>query len=266
MSGGSTERLNRAGELAIGLTPEWADQVAFTGAPDSDSSGVFLVGFGENKGTAGAQGQVNAREELHRRTGRITVDTFDLLVGVFDITIEAAPLSYDTSSELPADNEELIQDLVDLINGGPSAITDALTASVDPDDADAVLLVGKIEAGWALTATLTGGTGAITVTADAIGFDVRLFTTPGGIIRDVLTPLGDPNAGNPDGWAKAANAVWPGESYRGWHERFDIAGRARAYLEVFNVLKDPADGATLVATIHKVMIGPHVIEATAATA
>lgn len=264
---GSTEDLNRAGLLAIGLIPEWVDQGVFTGAPNTTSRGVFLTGFGESKGTAGAQGQVNARAEVHRRTGRIKIDTFDLLVGVYSITIEAALLTYDTSVELPADNAALVQGLVDEINGGPAAITDALTASVDPEDADAVLLLGDVEAGWSLDATLAGGTGAITVTADATGFDVRLFTTPGGILRSGTNPETlEPNAGNPDGWALAANAEWPGNSYRGWHERFDIAGRDRAYLEVYNVTKDAADGATLTPTIHKVMIGPHVIEATAATA
>ncbi len=258
---GSTERLNRAGELAIGLTPEWVDQTAFAGAPSAPSDGVFLTGFGENKGTASAQGQVNAREEIHRRTGRIKVDTFDLLVGIYSITIEGSLVSYDASVDLPADNAELISDLVDLINAGPAPIIDAVTASLDPDDVDTVLILGDVEADWSLDATLAGGTGAITVTADATGFDVRLYTTPGGIVREALL-----NVGNPEGWVLAENAEWPGKGFRGWNERVDIAGRDRAYLEVFNITKDAADGATLTATIFKVMIGPHVIQATAATA
>ena len=120
---GLFDDLNRAGLLAIGLIPEWVDQVVDADPPASDSSGAFL------QNSPRAIGYVAAREDARRRTARLTVTVFDLTVSVYNVTIDAVLVTYDASVSLPASNADLISEiaaLVDAVSGGlvVNAITD----------------------------------------------------------------------------------------------------------------------------------------------
>lgn len=245
---GLFDDLNRAGLLAIALNPEWVDQTAFTGAPISATSGVFL------QNSPKALVQVAAREDVSKREARVKIDTFDLTVTVYTVTISGTAVVYDASSELPASNAALVAGIAAKIeaDGVATLVVDAIT---DPDDADTILIIGKAEPDWFLDATVAGGTGALTATAAATGFDVQLYSTNGGIIKTAST-------GAPGRWVSPADSLYAGMDYHGWIERFDVAGLARYYAEIKNVTKHASDGSGVTATIANVAIGPAVLEAT----
>lgn len=249
---GLYEDLNRAGLLAIGLKPEWVDQDAtaanYTGAPNAAADGVFL------QNSPKALVQVNARESAHRRTGRVQITTADLTTTVYTVTIDGFPVVYDASVETPFDLAALVAGIAAKIEADASAtlVVDAVT---DPENPDTVLITGKAEADWSLDATVAGGTGAVSATADATGFDVRIWTTPGGVVKSGST-------GKPNGWASPVDAVYSGRDYRGFVERLDVAGLERLYVELFNITNDGSDGAAVSVTIDRVMVGPAVLEAT----
>lgn len=248
---GLYDDLNRSGLLAIGLIPEWVDQdattAAWTGAPNSAADGVYL------QDSPRAMLHVAARESVHQREGRVTITTFDLTTTVYTVTIDGTPVVYDASAELPADNAALIAGIAAAIEADATAtlVVDAVT---DPADASSVLITGKAEADWSLDFGVAGGTGAGAATAAATGFDVRAYVTPGGIIKSG-------SAGNAAGWVQPADAIYSGNTYRGFTERLDVAGLDRLYLEVYNLTKHASDGAGVTATLAKVMVGPTVLEA-----
>ena len=249
---GLYEDLNRAGLLAIGLIPEWVDQddaaADYTGAPTGASSGVYL------QDSPKTLVQVNAREAVHRREARVQVTVADLTTTVYTVTVSGTAVVYDASAELPANLAALVAGIAAAIEADAAAtlVVDAVT---DPDNPDTVLLTGKAEADWYLDVSVAGGTGALAATAAATGFDVRCYTTPGGLVKQGST-------GKPNGWAKPVDASYPGNDYRGFVERLDTAGLDRLYVEVDNITKHASDGASVTATIAKVMVGPAVLEAT----
>jgi len=249
---GLYDDLNRYGLLAIGLIPEWVDQdttpASYTGAPTGASAGVYL------QDSPKALVQVNARERVHRREGRVQITTADLTTTVYTVTIDGTAVVYDASVALPADLDALVQGIAAAIEADATA-TLVVDAVQDPDNTDSVLITGKAQADWSLDATVAGGTGAVAATAAATGFGVRIYTTPGGLVKSG-------NTGNANAWAQPADASFPGNGYRGFVERLDVAGLDRLYVEVHSLTKHASDGAAVTATIAKVMVGPAVLEAT----
>lgn len=248
---GLYNQLNAAGLLAIGLKPEWVDQDGtpddWTGAPAIATSGVYL------QGSPKAMVQVNAREAVHRREGRVEITTADLTTTVYTTTIDGTAVVYNAAVELPADLAALVAGIAAKIELDAAA-TLVVDATTDPNDPNSVLITGKAEADWSLDATAAGGTGAVSATAAATGFDVRCYTTPGGIVKSSST-------GKPNGWAAPVDAVYTGNTYRGFVERLTVAGLDRLYVEAYNLTKHAADGAAVVATLARVMVGPTVLEA-----
>lgn len=246
---GLYEDLNRAGLLAIALKPEWVDQSSYTGAPSSVSDGVYL------QDSPKALVQVNARESVHRRDARITIATYDLTTTVYTVVIDGNSVVYDASVELPADNAALRAGIANKINTDGTVGPLVTATDDDANNSDAILIVGDSEADFSFNCTVAGGSGAVTLTAAATGFDVRLYTSAGGIVKSG-------SIGAAQGWASPVDAEYSGNDYRGFVERLDVAGLERMYVELYNITKDGADGAAVVATIAKVMVGPAVLEAT----
>jgi hypothetical protein len=181
----------------------------------------------------------------------------DLTTTVYTVEVDGNPVVYDASVELPATLAELIQGIADAINADIT-VGPIVTASTDPDDNDGktVLIKGDTAANYSIDASAAGGTGTIaSIVADGVSFDLRLFLTPGGLIRDGST-------GNPNGWVMPLNGDWSSLDFRGWIERFDVAGCDRAYLQVSNLDGHASDGVTVEVTLERVMIGPAVLEAT----
>lgn len=243
---GLYEDLNRAGLLAIGLTPEWVDLTAYTGAPASPSSGAYL------QGSPRAMLYVAAREDVQYRTGRVQITTTDL-AATYTITVDGTAVVYDAAAEAPADLDALVAGIAAAIeaDGTATLVVDALT---DPDAADTVLITGKAEADWSLDATATGSA-VLAATADAADLDLRVWVTPGGLIKSGST-------GNAGGWVQPVDAAYSGLGYRGAVERLDVAGLDRLYLEAYNVAGHASDGSAVQPQLARVMVGPTVLEAT----
>lgn len=244
---GLYDDLNRAGLLAIGLKPEWVDQGDYTGAPVNAAAGVYL------QGSPKTLVHVAARESVHRREGRVQITTADLTTSVYTVTIDGTPVAYDASAELPANLAALVAGIAAAIeaNGTTTLVVDAVT---DPDAADTVLITGKAEADWSLDATVAGGTGAVAASAAAASFDMRIFVTPGGIVKTGST-------GNANGWTMPVDADYTGLDYHGFTERYDTAGLDRLYVECGNLAGHGADGVAVTPTLARVMVGPAVLEA-----
>ncbi len=244
----SFSELNAAGLLAIGLKPEWVDQTAYTNPPALASAGVYL------QDSPRAIAYVAAREDVHRRTARVKIDVFDLTVTVYTFNVSGTVITYDASVQLPATNALLVSGIAAVITAAVPAV---VFAETDPDDADTILIVGVAADGasWYLDATTAGGVGAVSSTIDAESFDVRLYTTPGGIVKTGST-------GSPERWVSPPAYIFTSNTWHGFEEPVDVGGRERMYIEVSNLAKHASDGASVVATIASVMVGPAVLEAT----
>jgi hypothetical protein len=157
--------------------------------------------------------------------------------------------------ELPASNAALRQGIADKINADGTVGPLVTASDDDANTSDAILIVGDSEADYSFDATVTGGAGTLSsLTAAATGFDVRVYVLPGGIVKSGST-------GNPSGWVLPADAIYAGNSWRGFAERLDVAGLDRLYVEAYNLTKHASDGGSVVATLARVMVGPAVLEA-----
>jgi hypothetical protein len=250
---GAFEDLNDAGLRAIALTPEWVDQDAtadsYTGAPTSQNAGVYL------QGSPRCVIHVALRAHVHRREAHVTMITLDT-GATYTVTIDGHAIAKAT----PTSENNLLTSLAASINASGTVNTIVTASALDSDGVDVsvsgnpaveLFLVGVEEDDWSLDIGATG-TGALAATADASTCGVRLFATPGGIIKDGST-------GNANGWVKPANAAWSVD-YRGLMERADCAGFDRGYLELYTIDGHASDGASVELTIAKVMIGPAVLQ------
>lgn len=240
----SFEKLNEAGFKAIGTNPEFTDQATYTGAPSAGSSGVQL------DDTPKTIGLVALREEAHRRTVRYKVTTFDLTVTVYDVIIDGNTVSYDASSELPADNDALIAGIAAAIDAD-GTVGPLVNASVDPNDPEAVLIVGVGEDDYTFDGDVTGGSGAIELSGDATSADVRLWLSHGGT-------LANGSVGYENGWVMPDGGDIGTIDRRGYTDRYDTAGYRQGYIELENVAGVAGDGATttVTPTVARVALGP----------
>ncbi len=250
---GLFENLNTKGLLALGIQPEWVDVEAagYTNPPNSAADGVYL------QDSPKAHACIALRETVHARTCRAVIGTAALTGTTYTITIDGNAVAYDSTAEAPADADALVQGIVDGINGD-GTVGPLVTATVDEDDEDGltIKIVGDSEDDYSFAAAVAGGTGTFaSQTADPISCDVRVFVTPGGIVKSG-------SDGNPDGWVAPLDAIYTGIDYRGWMERFDVAGCDRMYLQLENIAKHGSDGGSVTVEPYKVMVGPSVIEAT----
>lgn len=242
---GLFEELNEAGLLSIGLTPQWVDLTlaAVTGAPDAASDGVFL----ENSPTTLVF--VALREEVHRRTCRVVVTVADV-ASTHTNTIGGNAVAT-TGRATPA--LTVIDMVADIIADGPAFAV--AQPSVDPDDATGatLLLTGKAEADYAIDSTVAGGTGAVTISADALSCNLRLLHTRGGIVKSGSAALANR-------WVEPNGGAFSSLDYRGFSERFDTAGWDRLYPEIDTVAGHGGDGSVTL-NLASISIGPAVLEA-----
>lgn len=245
---GLFEDLNSAGLRAIGLVPQWVDVAAaqYTGAPDSASDGVYL------EDSPRALVYVAVREDVSLRTSRVVITSYDLTVTVYTVTIDGNAVVYDASVELPATNAALLEGIRDKINND-ATVKLIVTADVDPDNTDTVRIKGDAEADYSINVTAVGGTGTLTFNADASTFDLRGYCTSGGIVKSG-------SVGNADRWVSPLDFYYTSNNYRGFMERFDVAGLDRLAVELENIAGHGSDGGSITLNVAGVMIGPTVIQ------
>ena len=210
-------RLNTAALQQIGRQPEWYTIDDPTGPPETANDGVNLGN------TPTALVAVRLRETIAYRTARITVGADGSTV--YEVTIDGTTVSYDASTgSIPVGAEEtIISDLADAINndGTASSVVTAYAVDADGDgDADTVRIEGDTEADYTISTGISVGSGTIDHTADATTANIEIYAYPRGI-GDV-----------PAGWTLVNDAIVDGLDYRGFLERFSVAGLGRLYVEV----------------------------------
>jgi len=248
------EKLNAAGSLAIGLVCEFVDQDSapadYTGAPTSAADGVYL------QGSPRCIVAVALRESDGYRTSRVVLGTIDLTTTVYTVTIDGNAVNYDAAVELPADATALVAGIALKIatDGTVGPIVNAVADPLAPTTT--ILITGKDQANYSVAPAVAGGTGSVSsFSGDAVSCNARTWLSIGGTVKSGQT-------GWPDRWLQPPEAVWAALDYRGLVERLDCASFARGYMELDTIAGHGADGAGIVLTIGKVMIGPSVLEPT----
>lgn len=263
---GNAESLNAAGLLAIALTPEWVDQASYTGAPTSASAGVSLA-VSELNATPKAMVRVSARTNVHRREARVTVTTRDATAN-YTVTVNGTAIA--TTTGAFANNDLILVELkakiaADATVGGAAGASQVVTSillDANGDETDgtvaggtaaATLVVqGTVEADYSI-AVSAGGTGVLACEADPVSFDLRVFGYEAGIVRD--------GSDASSGWDMILDGDYTSLDYRGFIERYDVAGLSRLYVEVDNIAGHASDGGTVTYAMSRVRIGPSVLEA-----
>jgi hypothetical protein len=233
------EDANRLAVLAAGANPQWVEQTDYSGNPDSAASGVYL------EEALQTQVIVDLREELHRRTARVTIGTLDLTAD-YVIEINGNAVTYDAGVAGPADATEVLEGIAAAINADVTVGPLVTAEAVDTDEdavIDTVVIRGDAEADYSIDFSTTG-TAVLEVSADAKTASARIFQKAGG--------SGD----RPDGWrlVRGANAI--AIDRYGFAERLETGGIDRFYVELYDV-DGGGDGASVTHTA-TVLIGPGV--------
>ncbi len=246
------ELTNLLGVLQVGRAPQWSEQVdeaaepAYDGAPATSDSGVDL------QNAVQAMVCVNLRREAHRRTCIVTPGTFDAAT-TYTITVSGTGITA-TGASLSALLTALVAAVV--ANGTVNAL---VTATVYDDDGDgtndSVKIVGKAEADYGIGVSATSGTGTIAVTADPSTAALRLWGVGAGPNAPGRTGT---SSGDPGVWAYVSAQTYA-LAYRGFLERFAVAGMERLYVELASVAGPASDTGSPTYTPH-VWIGPCVQE------
>lgn len=249
---GAFENLNQAGWLALLLQPEWTDQDAaaadYTDAPSSATDGVSVL----DAPRAGVL--VALRENAAFRTSRVEITAADAAT-TYTISINGTAVNVTGLSTLST----IASGLVTAIAGNPTV--DALvTATVDPDDGTGatVLITGKSDANYYIDASVSGGTGTLSFSADAVTCTVDVWASPGGLIRSSST-------GYENGWVRARgrdhDALTYSLDYGGLIDIVDCGPYRQLYLELSSIAGHGSDGGSITLTIGRVAIGPGVLAA-----
>jgi hypothetical protein len=236
---GAFEKANDLAILSGGRKPAWEEETAYTGAPSSTTSGVYL------DNTLHALVAVTLRETAHRRTARLTITTADLTAN-YVVTIDGVAVTYDAAAGGAANAEDIIQGIAAaIVASGPASAIVTASAVDDDDDStdDTVLLVGAAEADYTLDIAATG-TGELAAVADPMSGALRAW-------------IKGRSANAPAAWLLAYDAEYT-ITRRGFVERFDVGGLERLYVELYD-LAGTGDGGD-VTYAAKVEIGPCVIE------
>jgi len=220
------ELANLLATLMVGRDPQWTEQTTYTGAPDTADDGVDLVNCPKTLV------DVAMREEVHRRTVKVTIDTLDL-TATYTIYINGITCAYDAGAGGATDEEDVIHGIRDAVNTAASAVVTAVAIDADGDgDDDTVVITGDAEAHYYVSEAATG-TAVQAVVADPDQGTMRLY----GKYRGTVT------ANTPAGWRMVLDQEFVLD-YRGFMERFETAGLDRLYVELASV-DGTSDGSTI---------------------
>lgn len=239
---GKFEIANDLAILAAGRNPQWASQSGgFAGTPDGDGDGLYL------EDSVVTLVDVGLREEVHRRTARVTATTLDLAAD-YTVTINGTAC---VATGAHADRDAMINELVAAINASAQAGVVTATA-VDDDDVaggvdTTVLIRGDVDTEFSIDISATG-TGVLACVADASSAVLRMWHT--------YATNGDDT---PDGWRHPFDAEYTID-WRGFGERFSTSGLDRLFVEVDDIAGHASDGGSVTYTDPVIRIGPCVTE------
>jgi len=196
-----------------------------SGAPPNGDNGVNV----EN--AIVSLSALSPRRNASAFTSRITVDTFDLLLGVYTVTVNGNAVNYDASVALPADNAAFLAGLATAINDDVTVggLVSAAVSDLNGDGiADGITLtnLGAVDATHTTQVGVVGGTGELSFVEDAVSFDATLwllFDT--SLTASLVIP-----------WCRVNAASYTGIDYRGFAERFETSGALRVYWQIENIV------------------------------
>lgn len=227
-----------------GREPRWALQADYEGAPASPEAGVSLAN------TIYLAIAISLREEVHRRTARVSITTLDL-TATYTVTVDGHAVDYDadTASPSPSDAADVLQGIADAINAD-GTVGGLVTATAVDEDGDgtveAVRLTGDAEADYTLDISATGSA-VLACVADATTASGRLYLTARG------------QGALPTSWRLAHNGELGAVDYRGYAERARTSGCGRAYIELYDIAGPSGDGSS-VTYEPSVWLGPGVAQ------
>jgi len=235
---------NTAAVLQSHMFAEWFEQTAHTGPPGDLGAGTAMkVGLR-------ALVKVILREQVSKRTTRVTADSFDA-GDTYTITLDGTAHAI----AAPASLDGLVVAWETAINAAHTGVITAL--AVDANDSPSpgtnthVLITGDADTDYTLAIAVTGGgTGTIDAVADASNCTARLY--------GVNEPLGATGSWSEVRWPKTDLVDLP-VGQHGLTERLNISSMPRMYVELADIFGDydgiPGAGATLTYNA-RVMWGP----------
>ena len=226
--------VNTEAVLATGRTVQWSHQASYTGAPADAAAGVAF------DKPVSVYLSVRLREEIHRRTARVTMASLDT-GATYTVTLNGTGINYAT----PSDEDDLITGLRDAIiaNGTTNALVSVAALDADGEDvtssaqpAVTLLITGKAEADYSIAISATAG--ALACVADAVTASGRLYMKPDGSKANNASGSTD---AVPD-WRLVSGGGSLSFERRGFFERINAAGSSRVYLELHTLAGDGSDG------------------------
>jgi hypothetical protein len=240
--------------LIAGRKPYWIEQTSNSaGSGNPDYTGAPAVARGcpmtldDTLGAIRALLRVQLRENPTHRTCRIysnnyvNAETYTVSPGGNAVAVVAA-VSWANTIAL----------LVAALPGVPAAAAlVTFTQETTLTTGDTLVVRWKTEAPAAVDGKITAGaTGAATirVIADPESCDARIWFVDGGSASSTVTS-------NPTAWAQG-DAI-AGLTYRGLSTPVDVAGRSRAYCELYNVAGVAGDGGNVLYADPFLVTGGH---------
>lgn len=169
---GLFEIVNQLSVLLVGRKPEWKLQPALTTLPATAAAGVALGS------SPRAALHIALREEIHRKTARVKISAGDAAT-TYGITIGGTTIS-DVGQAAP---EDIVQELLGLLDASApinALVTYSTESSVAGGDVDTIVFKGKTAADYTITASASGGAGALELTKDATTCSAKVYGLPGG--------------------------------------------------------------------------------------
>lgn len=227
---GLFEIVNLLSVLLVGRKPEWKLQPALVALPTTDAAGVPL---GDSPRAAL---HIALREELHRKTARVKITagdaatTYALAIGGHSVSVTGEADLEDVAAELLA---EVLAD-PDI----PGLVAASAVASVAGGDVDTLVFKGLTSADYTITASASGGAGALELTKDATTCSAKVYGLPGGKTPAATLPQLP--------WCLIRNGDLGTLTAEGltWHARDDRGSRAAARATARPGLSRPTTRAT----------------------
>jgi len=243
------ELVKQLAVLSQGRDPGWVNQSDYDGTPETGTAGVNVID------AIVAMVALGLRRDPAAHASRVTIDTVDLTSSTYTVTVDGNAVAYDASAETPADQAELVEGIASAINTDGTVgglVTATIEDTTGDGTVDTIVLTNNTNNTTTHTTSVgvsgVGSTGVISFDEDADAAKLRLWllADQANDTLDVPVPWLLANGGDFD------TAL----DYRGFIERFHVAGASRVYVEAYDVTgpSGTSNGAV------QIKIGPGVLE------
>jgi hypothetical protein len=241
-------------ELLVGRRPEWFKQATYTAVvPITVTSGVSLLGPGGEGYSPKAGVRVDLRRNIHRHEARVSIFTQDLTAGVYRVVLGGVNADYNAGTGSPANTAALLEGIraaCDAVSGFDAVVINAATgaAAVSPAVNDAVLVYRTDGTVFTTDFSVTGGSGALEVEADAISGVLTTYALDTGTGTDAVLTR----------WSKLPGYSGVSVDTSNYRDEWDTPGLARIYIAV--VVAGVVGNGANVTNFTEVRVGPARLE------